>query len=146
MTNLPKVKTKNKKRVGRGYGSGRGGHTSGRGSKGQKARGKVHILFEGTKIKKSLIRRLPIRRGKAKFKPQEKPLIVNLELLEALPEGTEVGIESLAKAGIVDLGDAKAVGVKILGRGKLTKKLKVKLPTSAAAAARIKKAGGSVEE
>lgn len=69
---LPAIKRKSKKRVGRGYGSGKGGHTSGRGQKGQKARGKISPLFEGTKVKKSLIQRLPLQRGKGKFKPKRK--------------------------------------------------------------------------
>ena len=42
-----------KKRLGRGYGSGVGGHTSNRGQKGQKSRTDLHILFEGLKVKKS---------------------------------------------------------------------------------------------
>ena len=50
---LPKVVQTRKKRVGRGYGSGRGGHTAGRGQKGQKSRKKIGVLFEGVKVKKS---------------------------------------------------------------------------------------------
>ncbi len=72
MIKLPKVKYKTKKRVGRGHGSGKGAHTVGRGQKGQKAREKVHILFEGLKVKKSLIKRLPKLRGKGKFKAKKK--------------------------------------------------------------------------
>lgn len=64
---LPKVVLRGKKRLGRGYGSGKGGHTVGRGQKGQKARNKIGILFEGMKMKKSLIKRLPLQRGKGKF-------------------------------------------------------------------------------
>lgn len=63
MNYLPKVKTKSSKRLGRGYGSGKGGHTSSRGMKGQKSRRKMGILFEGVKMKKSLLRRLPLTRG-----------------------------------------------------------------------------------
>ena len=58
MIDLPKNTKKRKKRVGRGYGSGKGGHTTGRGQKGQKSRKKLNILFEGVKVKKSLINRL----------------------------------------------------------------------------------------
>ena len=65
---LPKTTTKKKKRLGRGYGSGKGGHTVGRGAKGLKARSKLPLTFEGTKIKKSLLQRLPLRRGKGRFK------------------------------------------------------------------------------
>ncbi len=56
---LSKTTVKSKKRVGRGYGSGKGGHTVGRGAKGDKARGKIGLTFEGTKVKKSLINRFP---------------------------------------------------------------------------------------
>ena len=72
LSSLPKITKRAAKRVGRGYGSGKGGHTSGRGSKGQKARGKLPLTFEGTKVKKSLIKRLPLQRGKGKLKPQKK--------------------------------------------------------------------------
>jgi len=70
MINLPKVVQKSKKRVGRGRGSGKGGHTVGRGQKGQRTRGKISVLFEGMKVKKSLLKRLPLARGKGKFHPK----------------------------------------------------------------------------
>lgn len=54
---LTKIAGKRKKRVGRGYGSGKGGHTTGRGAKGQKIRGKIKLTFEGGQL--SLVRRLP---------------------------------------------------------------------------------------
>lgn len=71
MIRLPKVIKRSKKRVGRGVGSGKGSHTSGRGQKGQKSRGKVGVLFEGMKMKKSLLKRLPLMRGKGKFHPKK---------------------------------------------------------------------------
>src|SRR5258708_22242958 len=100
---LQKVVTRRKKRLGHGAGSGKGFHTSGRGQKGQKARGSVHILFEGMKAKKSLIRRLPMQRGMGKFKPKSvRPIVINLEILELfMPANLEVNLESLVKAGIV---------------------------------------------
>lgn len=64
---LPKVNQRKSKRLGRGIGSGKGGHTSSRGQKGQKSRDGISVLFEGMKMKKSLIKRLPLRRGKGKF-------------------------------------------------------------------------------
>lgn len=67
---LPKVVMRGDKRVGRGLGSGRGGHTVGRGQKGQKSREKVSISFFGTKVKKSLLKKLPMQRGKGKLKPR----------------------------------------------------------------------------
>lgn len=71
LNELLRIVSKGKKRVGRGLGSGKGGHTVGRGQKGQKTRGKISPLFEGTKVKKSLIKRLPLLRGKGKLKPKK---------------------------------------------------------------------------
>lgn len=134
------------KRVGRGYGSGKGGHTTGRGQKGQKARRNIGVLFEGLKVRKSLLHRLPFQRGKGKLKAHNKPMVIDIEVLNLLPDGAEVSIESLAKSGIVKLEDAKAYGVKILGNASLTKKLNVTLPTSKSALASIEKAGGTVKK
>jgi|SRR3989344_8543249 len=146
MQNLPKVVKSRKKRLGRGYGSGVGGHTVGRGQKGQKSRSSVHILFEGVKVKKSLLRRLPVLRGKDKFKPiKAKPLIVNLDDLNTLKDGTVVDIASLGSAGILNPKKAQIKGVKILGNGKLAKKLIVKLPASESASKKILAAGGKIE-
>jgi len=144
MSELPKVKSRSKKRVGRGYGSGKGGHTVGRGQKGQKSRSRLHILFEGTKVKKSLLRRLPLRRGKDKFKSSPKPVIVNVEYLNLLPDNSKVDISSLSKSGIINIKNSQKIKVKILGNGKLEKKLTVYLPTSKTAAKKIEKAGGKI--
>ena len=141
---LPKVVTKRSKRKGRGYGSGKGGHTSGRGQKGQKSRSKIGVLFEGVKMKKSFIKRLPLKRGKGRFSSGKKPLIVNLHLLNLLPSGSKVDVDLLIKHGIVDAKDAKDVGVKLLGDGDIKKKLSVTLPISKSAAKKIEKAGGKV--
>ena len=141
---LPKIIKRGKKRLGRGYGSGKGGHTVGRGQKGQKARGKIGILFEGVKMKKSLIKRLPLRRGKGKFKAKNKPLVVNLKALNILPDLSVVDVSLLIDKGIIDRSDAKNYGVKILGDGEIKKKLIIKMPISKKAAQKIKKAGGKV--
>lgn len=141
---LPKVKAKTKKRVGRGYGSGRGGHTSGRGQKGQKARTNISVLFEGVKVKKSLIKKLPFQKGKGKFKPGKKPLVINLEVLNILPSGSKVDLPLLIKEGIVKKEDAEFFGVKILGDGELKKKLTIDLPISNSAVKKVEKAGGTV--
>jgi len=141
---LVKIKAKKRKRRGRGYGSGRGGHTAGRGQKGQKARKNLNLLFEGVKVKKSFIKRLPLRRGKGKLKAKDKPLIVKLALLNLLPAGSEVNLDLLIKKGIVDQKQAKKFGVKILGDGILTKKLIIDLPISKSAVKKVEKAGGKV--
>lgn len=144
LNNLPKLVTRGKKRVGRGYGSGKGGHTSGRGQKGQRSRRTIPWSFEGGGL--ALNRRLPFWRGKGKlqsYRPQ--PVAVNLRQLEMLPNDTTVDKQALVKIGLVKLQEFRRRGVKILARGKLTKKLTiVGLPVSAPAKAKIETAGGSI--
>jgi len=143
LSNLKKETSKKKKRVGRGYGSGKA-KTAGRGTKGQKARGKVKLYFEGGQL--PLIRRLPLKRGKDKFKPLgKKPMVVNVKYLDLLPEGIVVDEKNLIKYKIIKDIDKKSAGIKILGDGEVKKKFIVKLPCSAGAKAKIEKAGGSVE-
>lgn len=144
LSQLPKVTSRTKKRVGRGYGSGRGGHTVGRGAKGQKARGKVKIGFEGGQT--SLIQRLPLRRGRGKLPISKKPLTVNVKYLNLLPKDSKVTIETLLEHGIVDKGQAQKLGVKILGDGELKIPLEVNLPCSKGAVKKIEKAGGKVKK
>ena len=145
LNQLPKTTDRKKKRQGRGYGSGKGGHTAGRGAKGFKARGKVPLTFTGTKIKKSFLKKLPLQRGKGKFKSLKRPpLVVKLEYLNLLPQKSEVTLSSLIKKKIVKAEEAQKYGVKILGNGELKVALKVNLPCSAGAAKKIKKAGGEV--
>lgn len=144
LNKLPKTTKRKKKRLGRGYGSGKGGHTVGRGIKGQKARSKVGLLFEGTKMRKSLIRRLPLMRGKGKLKARPGPVIVNLKYLNLFKKNDRVNIKTLVKKGIVKEKEAKKFGVKILGEGDLKISLTVELPTSKSAAHKIKKAGGKI--
>lgn len=144
MTNPGKIVTNRKKRVGRGYGSGKGGHTSGRGQKGQKSRGSLGILFEGVKVKKSLIKRLPLKRGKGKFSSKRKPLVVKTDYLNLLPAGTVVNLDSLVKYKIVNKKDAEKNGIKILGGGKVAKKLTIAVPISKSAAKGVEKSGGKI--
>lgn len=141
---LPKVIEKRKKRVGRGYGSGKGGHTTGRGQKGQRSRGKIGILFEGMKVKKSLMKRLPFRRGRDKFKAGKKPVVVKLAALNLLSAGATVDTELLIKEGIVVSDEARAFGVKILGDGELTKKMNIKVAISKSAAREVERLGGKI--
>lgn len=129
-----------RKRVGRGYGSGLG-KTSGRGQKGQKARsgGGVRPGFEGGQM--PLIQRLP-KRG-FKNPTRKEYAIVNVETLNRFAEGTEVTPELLlAERVIRKLND----GVKILGNGKLERKLTVKAHKfSDSAKQAIEAAGGTAE-
>ncbi|MBI2611301.1 50S ribosomal protein L15 [Candidatus Gottesmanbacteria bacterium] len=139
LNKLPRLTTKAKKRLGRGHGSGRG-KTAGRGTKGQKARGKLSLYFEGGQ--QPLIKRLPLKRGKDRNKPLSgKPFIVNIKYLNILPKNTIVNREILIKHGIIEKEIEK---IKILGDGELKVPLKISLPTSKSAALKIKKAGGSI--
>ena len=143
LNKLKKIKKSSKKRLGRGHGSGRG-KTGGRGTKGQKAKGKIPLSFEGGAL--PLIKRLPFRRGKGRNKVfKKKPMVVNIKILNLLKKDSIVDLQALIKNKIVDEKDAKMYGVKILGEGNLKVPLTVKLPVSKGAAEKIKKAGGHVE-
>lgn len=117
---LPTISDRAAKRVGRGVGSGKGGHTTGRGTKGQKARTKVQLGFEGTKVKKSFIKRLPYLRGKGKFKAWgQRFLAISLDKLADWPDKAEITQESLVKKGIIGKGEmAKIVAGKKLKTAK----------------------------
>jgi len=141
---LKSTTTRSKKRVGRGYGSGKGGHTAGRGAKGQKARGKVPLYFEGTAMRKSLIRRLPMLRGKLRFKStKSQPIIFNLKHLNLLPKNSTVDTKALIKQGLLPK-EAINHPVKILGDGQLKHPLTIALPVSKSAEKKIIKAGGKL--
>jgi large subunit ribosomal protein L15 len=125
-------------RVGRGTSSGNG-KTAGRGQKGQKARGKVRLGFEGGQM--PLFRRMP-KRGFQNINRKEYA-IVNLETLEKFDNGTEVTPTLLVEKKVIK--DEKD-GIKVLGNGKLTKKLTVKANKfSTAAKEAIETAGGQAE-
>jgi large subunit ribosomal protein L15 len=133
--------TKDRKRVGRGIGSGYG-KTAGRGTKGQNARtgGGVRPGFEGGQ--NPLAKRLPKKRGFAAINPTNYQ-VVNLGELDRLEDGATVNPEALAKAGLVKkAGDL----VKVPARGEITKKLTLQVHgASAAAKAAVEKAGGTLE-
>lgn len=129
MTKLPKVVARSKKRQGRGMGSGKGSHTSGRGQKGQKSRGSVNVLFEGMKMKKSLLKRLPKMRGKGKFHENLKPVVITYSRLETLPVGSDITVELLVKKGFLKARLAKSHGVKVVGIGTNKKKFTFKVGT-----------------
>lgn len=118
------------KRLGRGYGSGKGGHTTGRGQKGQKSRAKIGILFEGLKVKKSTLKRLPLLRGRGKFKARLKPIIINISKLDKLKKKTEVNADLLLKMKLISQKELKKYGVKVLGKSDFKKDLKFTVPVS----------------
>lgn len=129
---------KSRKRVGRGWSSG-SGKTSGRGQKGQKARSKVRVGFEGGQT--PLFKRLP-KRGFTNVNRKEYA-IVNLDALNKFEEGTEITPELLLEEGV--LSHLKS-GLKVLGRGTIDKNLTVKAHKfSASAKEAIEAAGGKTE-
>lgn len=132
---------KRSKRIGRGHGSG-WGKTAGKGHKGQKARsgGSIRPGFEGGQM--PLQRRVPKRGFNNIF--AKNVVAINLSVLNRkFNDGDTVDVEALKSAGVVKNGfDA----VKILGNGKIEKKLTVKLSAfSESAKAAIEAAGGKAE-
>ncbi len=131
---------KDRKRRGRGIGSGRGGQ-SGRGAKGQKARsgGSVGAHFEGGQM--PLYRRIP-KRG---FRPLTRNLfnIVNVSSLAVFKEGSEINAEQLLKKSLIK---ENGLPVKLLGSGDLSvKSLKITVNAcSKGGREKIEKLGGSV--
>ena len=133
---------KDRKRVGRGDGSGHGTY-SGRGCKGQKARAGCNMRpgFEGGQL--PLIKRLPRKRGF--FNPFRVEYTgVNINKLSIFESGSEVTPEKLLAAGIVKSLDCP---IKILSAGEISYPLTVRANKfSAAAKAKIEAAGGKVKE
>ncbi|MGH7675016.1 MAG: 50S ribosomal protein L15 [Gemmatimonadales bacterium] len=132
--------TRERRRVGRGPGSGLG-KTSGKGHKGHKARagGGVRPGFEGGQM--PLIRRIPKRGFTNPFKDPAQ--VVNVRHLSLLAEGVEVTPQTLFGAGLVRRADGP---VKLLGMGEVTRRFVVKgVAVSAAARAKIEQAGGAIE-
>ena len=128
------------KRLGRGIGSGKG-KTAGRGTKGQKARGKIPATFTGGL---SLYRKLPLKRGKGNPNFSIKPKLISLSQLNVFKTKEVVDINKLLEAKIISGPEAKK-GVKLLSNGELTKQLTIKLPMSASAQKKIEKLGGKIE-
>lgn len=126
-------------RKGRGRSAGKG-KTSGRGQKGQKARGKVRLGFEGGQM--PLYRRIP-KRGFTNINRKEYAVVNLATLEERFDDGAEITPTVLVEAGIVK---NELNGIKILGEGKLTKKLTVKANKfSKTAVSAIETAGGKTE-
>ena len=135
----PKQANSNKKRVGRGMGSGMG-KTSTRGHKGQRSRSGSHMMrgFEGGQM--PLHRRLPKRGFTNIFRTEY--TVVNLDRIETL-EVAEIGLDDYKKLG---LASNKKALIKILGSGELTKKLTVSAHAfSGSARSKIEAKGGTCE-
>lgn len=136
---LERVKARSKKRLGQGVGSGKG-KTAGRGTKGQKARGKIPVGFTGSL---SLYKKLPLRRGKGNPILHAKAKVINLDKLNVFKTNSVVDITKLLEAKIITEKEAKT-GVKVLGGGELNTSLTVNLITSDSARKKIEKTGGKV--
>ena len=136
----PKHKNRAKKRVGRG---GKHGSYSGKGIKGQKSRA-------GRKMEpiiRSLIKRYPKLKGYRGFSVENYIAVVNVDVLDKnSKDGETINPENLVKKGLISKVKGKVPKVKILGTGKLTKKLVVEnCKTSKTAKEAITKAGGSIK-
>lgn len=145
LESIPKRKNRKfkSKRLGRGYGSGVGGHTSTRGTKGQKSRSghKSLQFFEGGNV--PFFRRMPKAKG---FKVSDKieTTAINLDVLDkSYNTGDTVSMESLKEKRLI----AKKVNsVKILSNGNISKKIILEgIPASQTAKEKILKAGGTIK-
>ena len=133
--------THRKKRVGRGRGSGLG-KTSGKGQKGQKARsgGSINPVFEGGQL--PLYRRLP-KRGFSNYLFKTEYAVINVEDLNVFDNGTVVTPALLKEKGIIK---KQLKGIKVLGNGKLEKKLTIQANKfSTSALEKIKESGSKAE-
>ncbi len=145
----PAQSSRDRKRVGRGLGSGKGRY-SGRGIKGQKSRAGSHKMragFEGGQM--PIYMRLPKQRGSTSqdampigpFRTSTIP--VNLRDLDRFEAGDEVTPESLVEKGLIK---NTRTDVKILGGGEISKKLTIRVHAiSASAREKIEQAGGTVD-
>ncbi len=125
-------------RKGRGEAAGKG-KTAGRGTKGSRARGEVHIFFEGGQM--PLARRTPKLKG---FTPPKRRIFgaVNVGKLDEL-DGNEFGPDDLHAAGVVHKRDKL---IKVLGNGEISRAITIRAhAASEAAKSKIQAAGGSIE-
>jgi large subunit ribosomal protein L15 len=135
----PPGSNKRRKRVGRGEGSGKG-KTSGRGTKGTRARGKVPAFFEGGQM--PLTRRVPKLKG---FKPPHRTVFeaVNVKDLERV-SSTDIGPDELRASGLIRGNRGRLV--KVLGGGEIDRKVRVRAHAfSESAKSKIEGAGGGIE-
>lgn len=134
-----KTPNQTQKRVGRGGGRGK---TSGRGTKGQKARA-GHSIMPAIR---EILKKLPKRRGYSQKSIVGKPSVINIEALEkGFASGDAVNPKTLLERGMVRSRKGTLPLVKILGGGEITKKFVISGCTvSGSAKEKIEKAGGTV--
>lgn len=142
LNELKKITSRSEKRRGRGYGSGKGGHTTGRGQKGQTSREgtKVSLWFEGGAL--PMNKKMPMWRGKGRLKIVRPTAQLSFDELNSLSL-TDITLDSLKLEHVIDKRFKKA---KIIKKGKLSRKINVKgLSVSAAARKEIEDLGGTIE-
>lgn len=139
----PKPNQKDRKRIGRGQGSGHGSHTVGRGHNGQKSRSgyKKRFWFEGGQM--PLQRRIPKFGFTNPFRTEYVPL--NVDTIQAFVEdgrlGKTITLSDLEEVGLIDSGDL----VKLLGRGEISSEVEIEVHDfSNSGKEKVEKAGGSV--
>lgn len=141
LNKLTKSTTSQSKRVGRGYGSGKGGHNSTKGQKGQKSRGgaKIPLWFEGGQL--PLIKRLPMLRGKGRLNVVRPTAEITLSEIENMKADT-ITLDTLKLEKVISPGFKKA---KIIASGTLNRKVTVEgIRVTKSAAKAIEAAGGSI--
>ena len=136
----PKHKNKTKKRVGRG---GKKGTYSGKGNKGQASRAGRKMV----PIIRELIKRYPKLKGYRRFVLDDHSVVVNLDILEKnFKDGEIINPENLIKKGIINTIKGKTPKVKILGNGKISKKIVIEnCKISKSAKEAVEKSGGSIK-
>lgn len=140
LNKLIKVKNRRQnKRLGRGESSGKG-KTSGKGYKGQKARGKMRIGFEGGQL--PLIKRLPFRKGVGN-NLAHKTLTITLDQISVFDSGSKIDAESLVEKGLLKKS-FKPYLIKIVAKGSLSKSFNVHVVTTPKAKEAIEQAKGKV--
>ena len=139
----PKPNQKDRKRIGRGQGSGHGSHTVGRGHNGQKSRSgyKKRFWFEGGQM--PLQRRIPKFGFNNPFRTEYVPL--NVDTIQAFVEDGRldktITLSDLEEVGLIDNGDL----VKLLGRGEISSEIEIEVHDfSNSGKEKVEKAGGSV--
>ncbi len=144
LSNLPSIKTKRAKRLGRGLGSGSGAK-SGRGTtRHQTARGDMPIHFEGGQNR--LVKKFPLLRGKLRNKSiYSQKFVISLDQLEKLEPNTVVTLSLLKENKLFKYPSKQLVTVKVVGNGTLSIPLTVELSVTRSAKAAIIKAGGTVK-
>ena len=142
LNSLEKITLRSDKRLGRGTGSGKG-KTSARGTKGQKARGKIPAAFIGGSL--PLYKKLPFVRGWGNMKAGKTPIVIALLELNNFKANSTVSVQALVEAGYISQIQMKKRGIKILDKGELTVKgLNVEIPVSREVRAKIEASGGTV--